>query len=354
VIACVVLLAGCGGGGSATPTTPTSPTTPTTAAAPLTVAVVAPTLGSEINSVFIAAMRSGASALAQDRARDTWYLALVEPLLGVPLFAQGGFVATCSAGGNIRIQTLGAAAGGGRVTLANTPVTFSTCTSSVNGRSVIANGTLNANGNWTASEPSSPVRLSGELTVNEIGIVAIDGTTGSSFVGAVGGISVGVADTPPPPNPAPPVCPTPVPTPQCPAPSPTPTPMPTPTPTALNVTGTWRTAGSTEALVLTQTGTAISGTVTIGSTPVTIVTNSITGSVAGNNVTFTWTLVGQAPADTATIRSSSVTVFTMVASSSSAMSGSVVATITTSCAGSQFCPPDTVTKNPSTASFTKQ
>jgi hypothetical protein len=83
--------------------------------------------------------------------------------------------------------------------LANTPVTFSSCAHSLNGRNVVAGGTLMASGTWTASEPASPVRLSGDLTVNDIGIIAIDSATGSNFIGAVGGISIGVADTPPPP-----------------------------------------------------------------------------------------------------------------------------------------------------------
>lgn len=314
---------------------------------------VAPTLGSEINSVFISAMRSGAAASAQDQGRTVSYLAwFAEPLLGVPVYAQGGFVANCSAGGNIRIQTLGAAPGGGRVTLANTPVTFSSCAHTSSGRNVVATGSLSANGNWTASEPTSPVRLSGDLSVNEIGTVAIDGSTGASFVGAVGGISVGVADTPPPPNPAPPVCPTPVPTPQCPAPSPTPAPTPAPAP--INVTGTWRSANGAEALVLTQSGTAISGSATLGALPVTVVTNSITGSVSGSNVTFTWTLVTRTSADTVTITSTTTMTFSMVAAGSSAMSGTATAVITTVCAGSQFCPPSTTTTNTSSGTFTKQ
>lgn len=342
-IVSALLLTGCGG--SSTPTTPT----PAPATAALTVAGVAPTLGSEINSAFISAMRSGATASARDRDGIVSYLAwLAEPLLGVPVHAQGGFLANCSAGGNIRIQTLGAAPGGGRVTLSNTPVTFSACAHSLNGRNVIANGALTANGTWTASEPTSPVRLSGDLTVNEIGAVAIDGVTGTSFVGAVGGVSVGVADTPPPPNPAPPVCPTPVPTPQCPAPSPPPAPAP------INVTGTWPSANGAEALVLTQSGTGISGTATLGALPVTVVTNSITGSVSGSNVNFTWTLVTRTSADTATITSTATTTFTMVASSSSAMAGTASAVITTVCAGSQFCPPATSSSNTSSTAFTKQ
>src|SRR5688572_4701839 len=146
-----IALVSCGGG-SPSPTAPTSPTTITPPA--LTTTAVAPTLGAEINSVFIAAMRSGVPVAARLRDRRADLLArVIEMFVGVPLQAQAGFVASCSSGGNVRIQSLGAAPGGGRVTLANTPVTFSSCAHSLNGRNVVASGTLMANGNWTASEP---------------------------------------------------------------------------------------------------------------------------------------------------------------------------------------------------------
>ena len=67
-------------------------------------------------------MRSGVPVASRDRdARPDYFTLAIEMFTGVPLHAQAGFVANCSSGGNVRVQSLGAAAGGGRVTLANTP-----------------------------------------------------------------------------------------------------------------------------------------------------------------------------------------------------------------------------------------
>jgi hypothetical protein len=378
--AAIFTLAACGGS-SPSPTTPTAPT-----AARLTVAEVARTLGAEINSAFIAAMRSGVPLASRDRdARPDYLTLVIEMFTGVPLHAQTGFVANCSSGGNIRVQYLGAAPGGGRVTLANTPVTFSSCAHSLNGRNVAASGTLMASGTWSASEPASPVRLAGELTVNEIGIVAIEGVAGANFIGAVGGIAIGVADTPPPPNPTPPVCPTPVPTPECPAPAPAPPaptppaptppaptppaptpPAPTPPapappatpPSAINVTGTWRDAGSgSGAMTLTQTGSSISGTVQVPlSAGARIGRNDVSGSISGNAVTLTWNLVLIITSGGITATTTGTSVYTLVATSSTAMSGSVTGDATTVfvCSDGDCPPPVTAPRSVLSVSVVKQ
>lgn len=171
---------GCGGDSSA----PTSPTT-------MTVASVAPSLGAEINTAFIAAMRAGAPVASRIGWSESWLVTMLESLLSQPLSAQAGFVAPCSRGGTVRVQFEGPQSPGPSVTLANTPVSFSGCTHRLEGQDITANGTLVANGFWAASVPTSPVRLSGDLVVNQIGTVAINGSTGASFSGQVGGITVG-------------------------------------------------------------------------------------------------------------------------------------------------------------------
>jgi hypothetical protein len=112
----------------------------------LTVADVAASLAAEINSSFIAAMQAGVPAVARGvDPRPPSLLTLLESFISVPVYAQGtGFVANCSHRGNVRIQYLGAAPDGGRLTLSNTPVTFSDCTHSLNGRGVTHHGTLTA------------------------------------------------------------------------------------------------------------------------------------------------------------------------------------------------------------------
>jgi hypothetical protein len=150
------------------------------AAPPLSAALIASSLAAEINRSFIAAMQSA----------------------DVPAYAQKrAGVASCSGGGSVRVQHLGPAPGGGRVTLANTSTIFSGCVHTSNGRGVVANGTLVANGGWTASEPTSPVHLFGDLAIDGLGAITIDGSTGAYFAGTVGGITQGAPDTPPPPNP---------------------------------------------------------------------------------------------------------------------------------------------------------
>src|SRR6187431_1938181 len=93
VLAAVVLLVSCGGSSPS----PTAPTPPTVAAPALTIAAVAPALGAEINSAFIAAMRSGMPVASRDLDRHADYLTMmIEMFVGVPLYAQTGFVANCS------------------------------------------------------------------------------------------------------------------------------------------------------------------------------------------------------------------------------------------------------------------
>ncbi len=147
---------------------------------PLTAALIARSLAVEINSAFIAAMQSSVTAQRRNG------------------------VVGCSRGGTIRVQHLGPAPGGGRVSLSNAPVSVSGCTHALNGRNIVAHGVLMANGTWTAEAPTSPVHLAGDLGIDEMGVIGIDGVTGVGFDGRIGGVGVqpdGPKDTPPPPNP---------------------------------------------------------------------------------------------------------------------------------------------------------
>lgn len=349
----------CGGGGkSSTPVSPT-PTTPTT----VTVTTVAPSLGAEINSSFKAAMRAGSPVASRERISTRQLLAaLIEQFLGVPVHAQSGFVANCSSGGTVRIGSFGPSPGGGRVQLSNTPVTYSGCAHSLNGRIITANGTLTGNGTWTATAPDSPVRLSGDLAVSDVGTIRIEGTTGVLFGGAIGGISVGNPDTPPPPNPTTTtstttttVATTTIPGTTTTIPSSTTSVATTttttsvastttttapPTPGAINVTGLW-----SGGLSLTQSGSSISGSV-VGLPPTpgaTVVTNSITGTIVGNSVNLTAVYAVRTTADTATITATATSQYSLQAASSSLMSGTVSGSVVTICVGSQYCPPSSTT-----------
>jgi hypothetical protein len=140
----------------------------------------------------------------------------------------------------------------------------------------------------------------------------------------------------------PPVTPTPTP---APTPTPTPTPAPAPAPATINVTGSWtehsrELPGETDGIVvLTQTGSSISGTVVVDPIAgVTVVTNSISGSVSGNNVTLTWTYVLRQTREGATLTGTITAVFSLVATTATAMSGSAVVSATSSCTGSGACP----------------
>jgi hypothetical protein len=340
------------------------------------VSSVAPSLGAEINSSFIAAMRAGVPVASRDIGMPRSVLVrLFESLVSVPVFAQAGFVANCSRGGNVRIQYLGPAPQGGRVTLSNTPVTYSGCAHNLNGRDITANGTLTANGTWTATEPTSPVRLSGDLTVSDIGLVAITGDTGSSFNGNVGGITVGAPNTPPTANTTTTTSTTTTTT-TVPATTTTTTAAtssttsvattttttsvpPTTTTTVaattsigtINLTGTWRANGEPH-FTLSQNGTAITGTLTTGpAVPnVTVVTNTVSGTISGSAVNLTGTLVLSASGGGITFTTTITFRYALQAANSSNMSGTV--TVTQTCAGSEFCPP-TINSSQS-ATFIKQ
>ena len=117
VVGTLITLAGCGGGGP-------NPVTPSA----LTVADVAPSLGQTINSTFAAAMKAGMGIASLQTAQpETVFASLFRLLISQPVYAQGGFVANCPRGGNVRVEYLGAAPGGGRIELSSTPVTYSSC-----------------------------------------------------------------------------------------------------------------------------------------------------------------------------------------------------------------------------------
>jgi hypothetical protein len=121
------------------------------------------------------------------------------------------------------------------------------------------------------------------------------------------------------------------------------------------VTGTWG-DGGVGSIILTQTGSSISGTVLVPPTAgVSIGTNSISGSISGNAVAMTWTLVLIARAEEITITTTGSSVFSLMATSNTAMSGQVSTTATAVCSGSQqFCPPPTTTASTSSVSMVKQ
>lgn len=111
------------------------------------------------------------------------------------------------------------------------------------------------------------------------------------------------------------------------------------------MTGSWtepsrELPGESEGIVvLTQTGSSISGTVVVP--PIagtTVVTNSISGSVSGNNVTMTWTYAARQTRDGATLTATITAVFSMVATTGTAMSGSAAISVTSTCTGSGACP----------------
>jgi hypothetical protein len=195
-----LLAAACGGGGSSPTAANGAPTAPSS----LTIAAVAPSLALEINTSLAAALRSGLGIASLERPQTflAWLANLLEP---APVYAQsGGFLANCRSGGSVRVSSGYSTPGGGRVVFTNSPVSYSSCGFPFGGRTVTMNGTLNAQGTWTAGEPNNPVTLAGSLDVNEIGPVQVTCTSLSTEAGCngnVGGIRTGPADTPPPPTP---------------------------------------------------------------------------------------------------------------------------------------------------------
>jgi hypothetical protein len=188
-------------------------------------------------------------------------------------------------------------------------------------------------GRWTADAPESPVRMTGTGNIDDIvAPVSIDCTTSrTNCNGAVGGITVGPADTPPPANPTPILCPTPIPTPACPAPvpapTPTPTPAPTPTPTptpgAINVSGTWSvsTTDGTGTATLSQNGGTITGSIVGAALPSGFTFTSFSGTINGSAVNLTVGIRGVVSTPPITVTCTGTDVFVLTASSSSRMTG---------------------------------
>lgn len=194
LVLAAALAAGCGGGSgnAANTATVTAPT------APVTMAEFAPSLGEAMAATVNAALQAAASASAP---ADGIHGLLQKGLrLFVPvLHAQSGFAANCSRGGNVSIRYAGQISR--TVVLAGVPVVYSNCGVAFRGRDMLFSGTLMSNGYWTATDPG-PVRLNGDLNVNEIGTAAINGAvTGQQFGGTINGVTVGTPDTDPPPNP---------------------------------------------------------------------------------------------------------------------------------------------------------
>lgn len=289
----------CGGSKGSSPT-PTNPT-PT-----ITVAGVAPTLAAEINTTFKLALRSGVGTASRDlKGPGEWLVSVIDHLLSVPLSAQSGFQANCSRGGNIRIQNLVATPGGFRVEMSSTPVTVTSCGHNLNGRDVVATGTLIATGTWTATEPDTPVRLSGDLTVPDLGAIGINGNTGVSFNGNVGGITIGTPPT----------------TSTTSTTSTSTSTSTTTTSTATTTTSVPGTTTSTTTSVATTTTTAPTTTTSVAPTTSTTTTSVSSGGV---NVQGTWTAPGQTGALVITQNGSNL---------SCALTGLPAGTTSTSCGG---------------------
>ena len=231
--------------------------TPSSPSPTLTAAMVAGSLGAEINTSFKAAMNAGARG--------------------------GEFLATCSRGGNIRITNVPAASGGSYA-LSNATATLTACAHAFNGSDVLASGPLTANGSWSAAAPDSPVRLAGDLNVPSLGVVTVIGTTGASFNGTIGAVAVGsptsttttAAST----------------TTTVPATTTTTTAGPTTTTVSggggVNVGGTWTAPGQPGTLTIVQNGSAL--TCTLNGLPAGTTQNSCAGTINGSAVNITQTM----------------------------------------------------------------
>jgi hypothetical protein len=353
VIVIAVGLVACGGGNpTPSPTPVATPAAPAPAPAPappaaLTVADVAVSMSNTMNVTFIAAMRAGSLSASIGDVDSTRWLALFRFFLPEPLYAQTNpFTAPCPRGGNVTVRYGGARAR--EYNLQNVAVAYSRCGATAGPRAYTFDFNGNLNGRWTADSPESPVRMTGTGAVDEITApVAIDCTTSrTNCNGAVGGITVGAADTPPSPNPTPCPFPNPIATPGCPvnpaptptptpAPSPTPAPTPTPTPTpapgAINVTGTWSvtTTDGNGTATLSQSGSTITGSIVGAALPAGFTFTSFSGTIAGSAVNLTVGIRGVVSTPPITVTCTGTDVFVLTASSSSRMTGTF--TDTASC-----------------------
>jgi len=340
VVVMGVCLVACGGG-NPTPA-PTAVTTPSPAPAPapaaLTVGDVAVSVSNTMNVAFITAMRAGALSALDDTRPGGGLLALFRFLLPEPLYAQApAYQASCPGGGNVVVRYGGARAN--EYNLQNVPVVYTRCAGTAGSRPYVFD-CINClgTGRWTASSPESPIRMTGSVSVDSIAApIAIDCTTSrTNCNGAIGGITVGAADTPPPANPTPCPFPNPIATPGCPinpvptptpgptpTPSPSPTPTPTPAPGAINLTGTWSvtTADGTGTATLSQNGSSLTGSIVGAVLPAGFSVTGFSGSVAGSAVNLTIGIRGVVSTPPITVTCSGTDVFVLTASSSSRMTG---------------------------------
>jgi len=339
-----ILIISCGGGNSS-PSTPSPVPSPAPlpapappAQAPLTVGDVAVSMSNTMNTTFIAAMRAGSLSAFNDDSGSRGLRALLRFLLPEPLYAQSNpFTAPCPRGGNVTVRYGGAR--GREYNLQNVAVAYSRCGGTAGPRAYMFDFNGSLNGRWTADSPESPVRVTGTGNIDEIAApVTVDCTTSrTNCNGAVGGITIGPADTPPPPNPLPCPFPNPVPTPGCPvnpapptpAPRPTPTPSPTPAPApapvpgAINVTGTWlvSTNSGTGTATLSQSGGSITGSIVGAALPTGVTVTSFSGTISGSAVKVTIGTRAVVSTPPITVTCTGTDVFVLTASSSSRMSG---------------------------------
>lgn len=287
---------------------------------PFTIETIAPSLASEINVSFINAMEAGLPATAtatgrrfQDLLRDA-----INSVLGVRVQAQQGFTANCSRRGSVNVRYFGATQGR-RATLGSTPVSFLGCTFRAGSRDVTFSAELKADGVYTAGQPTSPVRLTGDINVEGLAPIQIDATTGVYLKGALGGeIRIGAPDTPPPPTPETP-----------------------PIGTLINITGTWGADGQ-PVFSFEQYGSVFKGRLALQSLPpsggIFIERNDLWGTISGNEVTLTGILVMRVgdPSgwQTTTIQSTGTLRLT-----GGTLSGTVLAQFSSECTGDAECLP---------------
>jgi hypothetical protein len=221
-----------------------------------------------------------------------------EQFVGVKVEARSqGFTRRCTLSGSVTVRYTGSTAGG-TATLNNTEVVFTGCTYPWNNRTATFHATLRANGTWRASRPADPVRLEGEIRIDEIGgPFLLNGTTGPFLNGTIvrppetpGGtpgetVTIGVPTTPtnpgtPPPSGTPTV------------PSAPPVAPGTPAPT-VNLTGTWGVDGQ-PSISLIQNGGTVSGQFLLPEIPIPggiqVLRNGLHGFVGGSTVHFTGVL----------------------------------------------------------------
>ncbi len=180
----------------------------------VTEADAAPHVARTLTTVMLQALNRGGSRVAL--AAPPKLLERAWTTLVVPLDAQSGrWQTNCPAGGNIRIDLPEALQFIGEIPLVNTTAVYTDCSMEIAAATISATGRTNLSGTWSATAPTSPIRMTGSIDVNPIGTellsIDVDAATGV-YNGYLGNIPVGaVIDGPfiPYPPASPPVAPPP-------------------------------------------------------------------------------------------------------------------------------------------------